>query len=99
MQEKGWASQRRTAPHEIIVVTLRIGRPDSSDPVQVVAACGKLLSDLLDSLESEHAVLGSVLLIVLLAEVRKMMIEDRVKFVPAPGHVLPLGNWNGRVPE
>ena len=73
---------------EIVVATLRIGAPDSRDPLQVVAAYGKLLSDLLDSLESEHAVLGSVLLIVLLAEVRKVMIEDRVKLVTAPGDVL-----------
>ncbi len=86
LEASGWATQRRTAPSEIIVATLRICTPDSRDPLQVVAACGKLLSNLLDSLESEHAVLGSVLLVVLLAEVRKVMIEDRVKLVPAPGY-------------
>ena len=90
----GWVHRKRDHGG-VLFIDLR----DHYGITQIVADEDSEALALLDSLKSEHAVLGSVLLIVLLAEVRKVMIEDRVKCVPAPGYVLPLGNWNGRIPK
>ena len=54
---------------KIIMATLRISTPNSYNPLQIVTACGKLLSDLLDSIKPEHIIFCSVFLIILFAEV------------------------------
>ena len=81
------------------MATFRISTPDSYNPLQVVTACGKLLSDLFDSLKSEHTVLCSVFLIILLAEVLKVRIKDFMEFVTASGYIMILGKWKSCVPE
>ena len=89
-----WASRA-----EVVVSAFRIGISHSRDPLQIVTASGESFADLLDSLQSVHPIGRGVFLIVMVTEVGEVAIEDRVKFVPAPGHILPLGNWNGRIPE
>ncbi len=79
--------------------TLRIRTPDSYDPLEVVTACGKLLSNLLDSIKAEHAVLCSVFLIILLAEVCKMIVKDFMELISASGYIMILGKRKSCVPE
>ncbi len=81
------------------MATLRISTPNSHDPFKIVTACGKLLSDLLDSIKPEHAVLCSVFLIILFAEVRKVMFKDFMQFVSAAGYIIILSKVKSCVPE
>ena len=88
-QAAGWTKIKPLAGKgtKIIMATLRISTPDSYNPLQIVTACGKVLSDLLDSITAEHAVLCSVFLIILLAEVSKMIVKDFMEFVTASGYI------------
>ena len=74
----------------------RIGAPDASHSEPVVATGPKPLADVPDPLQAEHAVLGSVLLIVDVAELVQMPIEDRVQLIATPGDVASLGGSRGR---
>jgi len=89
LQEKGL---------KFVVAALRICTPDSYDPLEVVTACGKLLSDLLYSIQTEYAVLCSVFLIILFAEVCKVMFKDFIQLVSAAGYII-LSKVNSCVPE
>ncbi len=71
----------------------------SYNPLQIVTACGKVLSDLLDSITAEHAVLCSVFLIILLAEVSKMIVKDFMELVTASGYISSFGIGDDCVPE
>ena len=71
----------------------------SYNPLKIVTACGKLLSDLFDSLKSEHAVLCSIFLIVLFAEICKVMFKDFMQLVSAAGYIIILSKVKSCVPE
>ena len=57
------------------------------------------MTDLLDPLEAVHSVRFGVLLLVVLAEVGKVVIEYRVKLVAASWNVLTNGGRSGSVSE
>ena len=62
----------------------RIGATDASRPESAVSAGDEALVDLADALQAEHAAGGCVpLLIVLLAEVVEVALEDRMELIAA----------------
>lgn len=72
---------------EIVVSTRRIGTLDVSHTKPVVPTGQKPLADVPDPLQAEHAILGRVLLIVDVAELVQMPVEDRVQLIATPGNV------------
>ena len=74
----------------------RIRAPDASHSEPVVPTRQKSLADVPDPLQAKHAVLGSVPLIVDVAELLEMPVEDRVQLIATPGDVASLGGSRGR---
>ena len=64
-----------------------VGTADPRDIPEIVAARRKPLSDLLDTLQAVPAVGGGVLLIILLAEVGEVAVEDGMELIVATGSV------------
>ena len=63
------------------------GTADASHALKIVATRGKSLAELLDPLNAVHAEGGGVLLIVLCAEVVKVLLEDGMEVVATTGNV------------
>ena len=97
----GWTKVESLAGKgtKIVVAAFRVGAPDSHNPLKIVTACGKLLSDLLDSIKAEHAVFCSIFLIILFAEVCKVMFKDFMEFVSASGYIIIPGKRKSSVPK
>jgi len=76
--------------------TRGIGAPDASHSAPVVPAGQEPFADVADVIEAEHTVLGSVPLIVDVAELLEMPVEDRVQPIATPGNVASLGGNRGR---
>jgi len=95
----GWTKIKSFAGKgaKIIMATLRISTPNSYNPLKIVTACGKLLSDLLDSFKSEHTVLVSVFFIILFAEVCKVMFKDFMQLISAAGYIIIPGKRKSSV--
>ena len=74
----------------------RVRAPDACHPVPVVPAGQEPLADIPKAIEAEHTVLGSVPLIVDVAELVQMPIEDRVQLIATPGDVASFGDRPGR---
>ena len=98
-QAAGWTKIESLAGKrtKIVVAAFRVGAPDSHNTLKIVTACRKLLSDLLDSIKAEHAVLCSIFLIILFTEVCKVMFKDFMKCVSASGYIIIPGKRKSSV--
>lgn len=72
---------------EIVMPAVGIRTPDPRHPLEIVATGTKPLPDLLDTLKAIPTVGGSVLLIVLGAEVVEVVFEYGMQLVAATGNV------------
>jgi len=75
---------------------VRVCATDACQPEPVVPTGQKPLANVANPLEAEQPVLGSVLLIVDVAELVQMPVEDRVQLIATPGDVASLGVSRGR---
>ena len=72
---------------EVIVTTTRIRAPDTRDAQSEISAREEPFADVADALQTEHAICARVLLVVEVAELAEVTLEDRVELIPAPGDV------------
>ena len=72
---------------EVVMTTRRVRAPDAGDAQSVVAARQKPIANVADAIQPEHAVPGRVRLIVDVAELSEMSLEDRVELIATTGDV------------
>jgi hypothetical protein len=61
--------------------------PDASHSEAVIPTGLEAFADVADAFKTEHAVLGGVSLVVDIAELVEMALEDRMELIAAPGDV------------
>ena len=85
----GWAEIETLAGKrsEVVMSALGVGTADTSHALEIVATVTKPLAELLDALKAVPTVGGSVLLIVTVAEIGEMPLEDSVELIATTGNV------------
>jgi hypothetical protein len=88
----GWAEIETLARErpEVIVSALGVGTANPRHALEIVAARRESLAELPDALKTIPAVGCGVLLIVVLAEIIEVLLEDGMQIVPTARHV-PFG--------
>ena len=73
---------------EVIVPTLGVVAAYTGYALPVIATGEKVFADLLYPLEAELPVCAGIYILISVAEIMKMLLEDRMQRVPAPWKVL-----------